>query len=128
MYRRKKAGHGANLAGDNPIVETTLNTLAYTLGTSVADASYFRPDSAVIRSATLGVPPKQFFTFPDGKDDNREISPLNRPGADIVEIDAYAKKQDNILRNELKKAKFRKEVQQSLGSATPQSEESNANS
>lgn len=83
-------------------------------GRSVADRSYFHPDSAVVRNASLGVPPVQQYTFQDGKDDGREIPPYSRPDCDIVELTEYAKKQSDIASQELEKARLRQEYKKGL--------------
>lgn len=83
-------------------------------GCSVADRSYFHPDSAVVRNASLGVPPVQQYTFQDGKDDGRAMPPYSRPDCDIVELTEYAKKQSDIAKDGLEKAKLRAEYKKSL--------------
>lgn len=74
-------------------------------GPSVADKSYFHPDSAVIRSASLGAPDSSQYTFANGVDDGREMPPYAHPDADIVDIVAYAKQQDKIVRENVERAR-----------------------
>lgn len=80
-------------------------------GPSVADRSYFHPDSAVLRSATLGVPPDTAYTFPDGEDDGRAMPPYSRKDCDLVELTAYAKEQRETFDKQVRKYKKRKEYE-----------------
>lgn len=82
-------------------------------GPSVADLSYFRPNSAVVRNAKgVAAPSENQYTFKDGVDDGRAIPPYSRPGFDLVELVEFAKSQSDVVSKELDRIQKSREFEQ----------------
>ncbi len=72
---------------------------------TLADDSYFVPESAVVRQASKlnTIVPSGFYMFPDGKDDGRTLPLSLRKGVDIAELSQLALQADKQIRQDLEK-------------------------
>lgn len=72
---------------------------------TLADDSYFVPESAIVRQASklnLTIP-SEFYMFPDGKDDGRSLPTSLKKGVDIAELSQLALQADKQIRKDLEK-------------------------
>ncbi|AYQ58165.1 hypothetical protein [Microviridae sp.] len=72
---------------------------------TLADDSYFVPESAIVRQASklnATIPPN-FYMFPDGKDDGRALPSSLKKGVDIAELSQLALQADKQIRKDLEK-------------------------
>ncbi len=72
---------------------------------TLADDSYFVPESAIVRQASKLSPtiPPQFYMFPDGKDDGRSLPESLKKGVDIAELSQLALQADKQIRADIEK-------------------------
>ncbi len=82
---------------------------------TLADDSYFVPESAIVRQASklnVSIPP-EFYMFPDGKDDGRSLPNSLKKGVDIAELSQLALQADKQIREDIeeiaKNEKFKKD-------------------
>ena len=125
MQRMKVIGQAAYHAGDL-FYECGIRTVK--CGKSVADPSYFRPNSSIVHNAK-GLPPpsENQYTFANGKDDGREMPPYARKDADIVEITQFAKRQSEIVKENVEKARVRAETREIIRQSQNALKESSVN-
>ncbi len=99
---------------------------------TLADDSYFVPESAIVRQASkLNTSlPSEFFMFPDGKDDGRPLPASLKKGVDIAELSQLALQADAQIRKDIEKItkeeqfkKDREAFEESLKNATTVSPE-----
>lgn len=102
---------------------------------TLADDSYFVPESAIVRQASKlnTTIPSEFYMFPDGKDDGRPLPTSLKKGIDIAELSQLALQADKQIRKDLEKIakeedfkKDREAFNESLKNATTVSSEASA--
>lgn len=82
-------------------------------GKSMADKSYFHPDSAIVATG-VGVLPPSAYLFPDGKDTGADMPIAFRKGVDLSELSAAVRSQDEALKSLAAKIAEQRKIQEEI--------------
>lgn len=82
-------------------------------GKSMADKSYFHPDSAIVATG-VGVPPTSSYLFPDGQDTGEDMPMAFKKGVDLSELSAAVRSQDEALKSLAVKIAEQRKIQEEI--------------